>query len=120
MSLRDKIFKKQYQFKEVKEEFDGEEVLIKQPSVQTRNELIKKASKLDPRTGDFEVDLLNMQIYGIIYCVFDPKTEERIFEETDFDHLSTSPLGNRIVDKLGDQVTEMVSVEVDGKKQEEN
>ena len=118
MTLREKLLSNGAQFRTKTVKLGEDEVLLIQPSVGRRNEIIKKATDLTiSKTGqDMDIDLTKLAIYSIIECVRDPKDNKKIFEETDVKFLSETAEGTYIVDKLGEAVTELMNVEVDGKK----
>jgi len=76
-------------------EWNGKVYEVRQLGVGERGELMRKVS-LKGRTEEEmmqHIDATEMQIWSVIYCVFDPETGERVFEEDDYEALLAMPSG---------------------------
>jgi len=87
MSLRDEILKTNdlAEEKVTIEEWNNVEILVKMLTAKQRADLIRKCINLKTN----EVDSGKMYIYTVIYCAYDPETNEQIFSESDYDALAS-------------------------------
>lgn len=114
VSLRDKLRKaatsgKHRQFKKKIVKFNGEEFEVRQPSNAIRSQILAK-SKIISRDQTEEIDIGAMQVWGVIQLTYVPGTDERVFEEADYETLANEPTGG-IVDTLSPVITEFLNVE---------
>jgi hypothetical protein len=82
----------------------GEEIEVRQLSVRDRLDVYNRSTKngvLDP---------LQFQIWAVISTAFVPGTNERLFEDGDYDSLVDQPTGN-FIDKLSEAAINMLNVE---------
>ena len=110
MSVRDNIRKatvgKATNFRKEVVEYNGEKVELRQPSIKVRNELFKRSSKNDT------FDMSDFLVWSTIYSAYVPNTNERVFEETDYDTLIEMPTGS-FVDEFADKIAELMNVKKD-------
>ena len=95
---KSKIFKKEIVT------VDGAEIEVRQLSVGERKRVLNRSSK------NGEVDPLDFQIWAIISTCYVPGTEEKLFEDTDYNVLSEQPTGG-FVDELSKKAVSMLSME---------
>ena len=119
MSIRDNLRSKATngKFRTKIVEVEGERVLVKQPSVRGRRDLMNKATK-----ENGQVDLAEFLIWGLINNCYvpedakgadgkkDPDAGKRIWEDTDYDSLMEQPAGGTL-DELGSVAAELLNVE---------
>ena len=74
-------------FKSRIKEYNGVEVEIREPSVETWGLILEKARGSKGETIKFSEYLL----WTVIYCTFVPGTNLLLFEDTDYDGLKTKP-----------------------------
>lgn len=98
-------------------EVDGERVLVKQPSVRGRRDLMNKATK-----ENGQVDLAEFLIWGLINNCYVPEDAVddkgkkaadagmQIWEAADYDSLMEAPAGG-LLDELGSVAAELLNVE---------
>ena len=72
-------------------EFDGMEIEIREPSVKTWGLILKAAMGMDGEEGKNKTEIDKYLIWSVIYCAFVPQTDEKIYEETDYETLETFP-----------------------------
>ena len=111
MSLRDAIRKatlgSQSEFKKEVVKWNGVEVELRQPSVKQRQELFKRC------VGDGgKIDSLEFMTLGVIACTYVPGTDEKVFDDTDYDGIMARPAGG-FLDKFGAQIAELTNVDED-------
>jgi hypothetical protein len=121
-SMRDKLRAKTVgaakTFKSEKVLFDGEEFIVRQPSVTQRGEILKK-SKIS--TGDIErMDPGELQVWATIHCVYTPPTPElpngeQVFEEADAESLRGEPSGG-YVDAFSEIALKLMNVGEEAEK----
>ncbi len=89
---------------------EGEEFEIRQPSMETKAELMRK-SKLRFGTSEQDqmerIDILALQVWSVIYCTYVPDTDEKVFSAADFDALKAMPTGS-FVDKISGLTTQLM------------
>lgn len=114
-SLRDIIrsatvgSKKKYRTEIV--ELDGVKLEVRQLSLSDRREYIEKS--IDTQTK--QADLLKLQIYAILSSCYVPGTDERVFDETDFNTISNSISGG-YADILWEAIQRLSNFTVDEAK----
>lgn len=94
-------------------EWEGKKFEIRQPSIRSRRELRSKATSV--KDGDVVVDFFNFLIWAVIENTFVPDTDEKVFEETDYDLLMDFPTGG-FMDTFGEVAAKLLNVEVETKK----
>lgn len=108
MSVRDKLRSKTVgaakNFRKQIETVDGEDFEVRQLSVRDRMDVYNKATK------NSVLDPLQFQIWAVISTVFVPGTDERVFEDTDYESLVKQPTGS-FVDKLSEVAVSMLGSE---------
>lgn len=109
MSLRDNIRSKTIgapkHFKKNIVKIDDVEVEVRQMSVKDRLEIFSKSSN-----GEGGVDALRFQLWSVIYSCYVPGTNEKVYEEHDYDQLVSNPTGS-FVDILAGEVTKLMGNE---------
>jgi len=122
MSLRDKLrtstLGAKTPFKKEIIEYDGNEYEIRQPTIRDRSELIDKCSKID-MMGNSKIDNMEFALWCVIRNTYVPNTNERVFDDQDYDVLSKMPT-HCFVDHFSDVATRMLNVEIDKKKSSQN
>lgn len=111
-SLRDQIRSKtvgsKNQFKTERVDVgDGIEVAVKQPSVGERQELFERI-----RDENGNVDQLALLSWAVIKLTYVPDSQERVFDDTDYDTILEKPTGGW-VDRLGEKVLEVLNVDAE-------
>lgn len=112
-SMRDKIRQKtigaKKQFKSKIVEIDDHlKIEVRQPSIAKRGKIMKKSKA---QTGDVEkIDLAELQVWGTILCCYEPDTNNRIFDESDYNSLKNMP-GGGWADDIFTAVSEVINVE---------
>jgi hypothetical protein len=108
MSARDKLRAKSVgaakRFRKEVVTVDGDDFEVRQLSVRDRMDVYNRATKngvLDP---------LQFQIWAVISTVYVPGTDERVFEDTDYESLVKQPTGS-FVDKLSEAAVNMLGAE---------
>lgn len=82
----------------------GIKVEVRQPSVKSRRDLFKRA------TIDGVMDSSEFMVWAVIYNTYVPNTEERVFEDTDYEALVERPVGG-FMDQISESAAEMMNVE---------
>jgi len=105
-------------------EYDDVKIEVRQPSVATRAQMMKRsrdtskvrsrASGKDAREVDAEdvlstLDYGKMQAWACIYCAYVPGTDETVYEEQDFSGLLNQPSGG-FVDKISEAAMNLMNV----------
>lgn len=81
-----------------------EPIEIRQPSVGARREMLKRSAV----NGNMQqIDGAAMMVWGIIGCCYVPDTDEKVFDDGDFDTLESEP-SDGWVDDLGECVSELM------------
>lgn len=109
-NLRDNLFSKAINLDKRIIEINGDKFEIRQPTIAQRNEITNRC-----RQGD-NFDGLAYQIWGVIMFTYDPETNARVFEDTDYEQLANMPTGS-FVDVIGEAIVELSNVDIsDAKK----
>ena len=93
-------------------EHNGTKIEFRQPTVRTRKEINDRSQK--DAEGDNvigKIDLWSFMVWSVIYCSFVPGTNEKVFEDGDFENLMEQPAGG-FVDEFSTKVGELMNVEV--------
>ena len=110
MSARDNIRKatlgKSVEFRNEVVEWNGEKIELRQPSIKVRGELFKKC------TFEGELQMSEFLVWSTIYSAYIPGTNDRVFEDTDFDVLVNMPTGS-FVDEFADKIASLMNVKRD-------
>jgi hypothetical protein len=104
--LRNAVLGAKPNFKTSVVEVDGQKYEIRQPTNKQRS-VIMKSSRVENSKGEKEADDLMLTLNAIIALTYVPDTEEKVFEPTDYDMLSSLPAGG-ITDKLGNKAIQML------------
>lgn len=102
--LRSKTVGKAKNFRSKIETIDGDEYEVRQLSVKDRMTVYNKATKngvLDP---------LQFQIWAVISTCFVPGTNEKLFDDTDYESLINQPTGG-FLDQLSEAAVLMLNPE---------
>jgi len=109
MSIRDSIRSatvgSKAEFKKEIVEFNGRKVEIRQPSVKVRRELFKRCMDDQGR-----VDSMDFLVWAVIYNTYVPGTDERVYDEEDYDAFISKPAGG-FMDKFGEVASKLMNVE---------
>lgn len=106
-------------FKKEIEKFGGNEFEIRQPTVALKSKIMQKCRvSVDEDTDDKEVKTIStesfnlgaMQVWSVIYCTYEPGTDNLVFEETDEPALSQKPAGS-FVDQFSATAMKLMNVQ---------
>ncbi len=109
MSFRENFLAQSGKYKRIKREIDGMgNVEIKEPSAEERAQIYKAATVVKQKGKEtfLETDAAKLNVWGIIYCTFDPETGKQVFSAADVDTLVGMP--SSILDKLAKPVMEFI------------
>lgn len=115
LSTRDKIRaatlgkKKVFKSKEATL-YDGTKVEIRQPTVGQRSEIRSKSMTVMPN-AEMRADMMQFTLWMVILQSYVPGTDERVFEEADYDEIAAVPSGDW-VDNLTAIALELSNAEV--------
>jgi len=121
MGIKDKIREKtvgaKKQFKEKKvwiDEDDDLYVIVKEPSVAQRTQILQKAQAQSAGVeGDFDkIDTGKMQVYAIINCTYTPDGE-KVFDEADVENMLNTPTTVEWLDEVGEVAMNLMNVQED-------
>ncbi len=87
-------------------EINGEKYEIRQPTIAQRNEITIRCQQ-----GDHIIDGLAYQLWGVIMFTYNPDTNERVFEDTDYEQLANMPTGS-FVDVIAQSILEVSNVDI--------
>ena len=99
-------------------EINGEKLEVRQPTIKQRDDLRSKCiDRIPLDNGDFEMklDSIAYQIWGVILFTYIPGTNERVFENADFDLMANSFTGS-FVDDLYEVFVELSNVDIKHEK----
>jgi hypothetical protein len=83
---------------------DGEPVEVRQLSVRDRLDVYNRSTK------NGQLDPLQFQIWSVIATCYVPETNEKLFEDADYDSLMDQPTGG-FVDTLSEAAVNMLNPE---------
>lgn len=98
------------EFKKEIVSFGGVELELRQPSVKQRKDLFKRCMDENGR-----VEAMEYLTWGVLYCTFVPGTNERVYDDTDYDALMEKPSGG-FLDKFGAIIGALMNVDDDIEK----
>lgn len=107
--LRNHLLGKAPSFKKQTVNVDGTDYEVRQFSLGDRNKIASKVVDKDGNT-----DYTAIQIWSVIYSVFDPETGERIFEDADYEQLLKQPSAGSFIDKFTEAANDL-SLDEEGK-----
>jgi len=96
----------------------GQKIEVRQPTIKQRNDLRELCvSKVPLGNGDFEMthDGVAYQVWGVIRFCYAPGTDERIYDDADYDTLANQPSGG-FMDTLFEMFVSISNVDVDVEK----
>lgn len=102
VDIRSKLLSAKVEFKKKEVDADGVKVEVRQPSVKARKDLFAKSSK------NGEIDSTDFMVWSTIYNTFDPVTNKRVFEDTDYEALLDRPIGGWL-DKIAEAAGELMN-----------
>ena len=91
-----KVFKKSVM------DFDGNSVEFRSVTVRDRDNIRNKATDKDGN-----IQMAAFQIWAIIFMTYVPESDERVFEEADFESLMSQPAGS-FVDKFAEEALKLL------------
>lgn len=94
-------------------EFEGSSFEIRQPTIKARAELRAKCTSTKNEGVAF--DMFEFLVWAVIHNTFVPGTDERVFDDTDYDSLVKSPTGG-FVDEFSEVAAKLINVETSSKK----
>ena len=112
--LRSAILGAAPKFAKEEVEVNGKVFEVRQPTNKARRDLFKQAVD-----DSGKIDMLEFLIWAVIYNTYDPKSGEKVFEDTDYDVFANMPAGG-MLDKLGEAASKLLNVEADIEKKSEN
>ena len=83
-------------------EYKGERYEIRQPTVRARMEIVKRGV-----SGTGIVDGLVVMVWAVIYNTYVPGTDERVYDESDYDVLVARPAGG-FIDSFGEVAADLM------------
>ena len=83
---------------------DGQQVELRQPTVKIRNQLLRYAA-----TPECDVDFNDFLLRAVIQCAYVPGTNERVYEDEDYDVLAERPT-NDFVDEFSETIMGLMNV----------
>jgi len=113
-SVRDALLGKAPEFKKEIVEYEGIEVEIRQPSMKVRKQVMKRATDKEGNT-----DIFDFLIWSVIENTYFVGSDEKIFEDTDYDSLVERPSGG-FMDKFGEVAASLMNVEEDVSEKAKN
>lgn len=105
-SVRDALLGQKVEFRKEIVEFNGTKVEIRQPSYRERKEIMSRS-----KSGE-GIDTFEFLIWSIIENTYLEGTNEKVFEDTDYDILMGKPAGG-FIDKFGEVAANLMNVEED-------
>lgn len=79
------------------------EVEVRQPSIRSRKELINSV------TNEFgEIDNMEFYVRAVIHCTYTLDTNERVFDETDYESIMEQPTGGW-VDEIATKALDLIN-----------
>jgi hypothetical protein len=113
-SIRDKIrsatIGKKTQFRNKIFNYEGVEVEFRSPNLKDRKTLLNRA-----KDEKGELDMINFIVYSVILNTYIPGTNEKVFDENDYDAMMNQSTGS-FVDLFGTEIAEIMNAETDVKK----
>lgn len=89
----------------------GQEFEVRQPSIAQRSEL-KNLCSINTAQDALNFDPYQMLVWAVIKLTFVPGTEERVFEDEDFDELMSQPDSeDSFVNSLGEIAVDVFSID---------
>ena len=101
-------------FKKIKYKWNGQEFEFRQPTIGVRSRLRDRC--MDERFG---IDQIAFAVWSVIECTYVPGTEEKVFDESDYDTILEDPTGN-FLDTFADELAPLMNVETSLKKKSLN
>lgn len=96
-------------FKKVKFEYEGNTFEFRSLTVRERDEIREKATD-----GKGNIQGAVFQVWAIIYMTYVPDTDEKVFEEGDYESLMSQPAGG-FVDALASEALKLLGGDDEGK-----
>lgn len=109
--LRSKALEAQGKFKCEMLECEGEQFMIRQPSVMQRAEILKRSGVKGNDGKNVELNFAEMQVWSTIYCTYTPEGE-RVFDEHDAPMLRDTPAGG-FVDSIAKVALDLMNGEAE-------
>jgi len=113
-SVRDALLGKSPEFKKEVVDYSGIQVEIRQPSLKSRQAIMKRAQDKEGKTDIFE-----FLVWAVIENTYLVGSEEKIFEDTDYDTLVVRPAGG-FMDKFGEVAAALMNVDEDVSEKAKN
>lgn len=95
--------------------YEGIEIEIREPSVKVWGELLRNVTNIgDVEEGEkaSRADTDKYLIWSVICCSYVPGTDERVFEDTDYDSLSACPRSG-FIGEFSDIAMTMMNADVE-------
>lgn len=105
-TVRDALLGAKVEFKKEVVKYNGVEVEIRQPSYEARKEVMDRAKE------DGGINPLLFLVWAVIENTYLKGTDEKIFEDTDYDALVSRPVGG-FMDKFGEVAATLMNVNED-------
>ena len=94
-------------------EFNGQEFEIRQPTIKSRSELRAKCTTVTKDGVSF--DTFEFLVWSVIQNTYVPNTDERVFDDTDYNVLVENPTGG-FMDKFSEIASKLLNVDTETKK----
>jgi len=100
--IRTALIGKAVQFKKKKLKLGDTVIEIRQPSLKGRQVIRDKVmEQVGTEEGKSKFDMLEFQMWSVIYMTFVPGTQDRVFDEADIEIIRNQPAGG-FVDQAAD------------------
>lgn len=116
--LRSAIFTaKPFRSKIVTDEATGTQYEVRQPSIRDRAAIRSQA--FSTRDGETSFDPFEFILRAAIHCTYVPGTDEKVFDDADYDDIVAMPAGG-IIDELSSAASALCNVESGDTKKPSN
>ena len=96
-------------------EYNGVKIEIRQPSIGGRADIMRKCkTTFKDREGNEKetFDMWEFLTMAVIYCSYVPGTEERVFDDHDYESILASPTGS-FIDEFSTELIAILNVDED-------
>lgn len=87
-------------------EYKGGKYELRQPSLAARRDIFARCGN-----SDGSIDMMTSLVWMVIYCTYVPDTDEKVYDESDFDGLMAKPTGS-FVDTFGEMISALLNADV--------
>lgn len=114
-ALREVTIGSNKNFKKEIVEVNGKELEVRQPSVADRDKLIERCKP----AGSDDISWTDFMIWNVILNTYVPGTNERVFEDGDYESLRNQPT-NSFLDEIANVANRLAGAENDSVKKPES